>query len=327
MVWPKIYINVQIAKELRLLFIKALTDTFGERPSINSWNEVVDLAVYEDNGLRMVGCRKIGICKVCKNKKDLKTDCQECEGLGRKDEGRVYKPKLVMDCKEPDEYLHKISNDYSIMLLETCIYNYMDFELTELKTELKITSSAEETKAKRVMKRNSTATVKTSELEVKLENFIHRNFKEHYSKIRVKKVTKGDDNTYYVEPDDNFCMNVNRNHNSSGIYFLVKPTGICQRCYCKKDTLDGRLNGPCSSFASKEVSFGKSKTLTTLLFGNRVSNMNTKKLSNISITRSTLAGTLDLAVNKSKLDVISKEMCLKNCKNILWQLENDLLNK
>ena len=84
-VFPKLWVNVETAKKLRILFIEKLTEHFGARDEINSWSDVVDLAVYEDNGLRMVGCRKIGICKSCKNKKDQRENCESCQGVGRID--------------------------------------------------------------------------------------------------------------------------------------------------------------------------------------------------------------------------------------------------
>ena len=69
LVWPDIWITVENSKKIRILFIEELVRVFGERENYNTWEDVVDLAVYEDNGLRMVGCRKMAICKSCKNKK------------------------------------------------------------------------------------------------------------------------------------------------------------------------------------------------------------------------------------------------------------------
>jgi hypothetical protein len=257
LVWPKIWISVENAIKIRNVFIETLINTFNERDPVNTWSDVVDLAVYEDNGLRMVGCRKIANCKSCKNKKEFRESCISCDSVGKIDEGRVYSPKSVIP--ENTEYLKTIQHDLFVQLLETSIYNYSDLPQTELiKVLPENTPKGKKTKAV-VEKKDETTT--------KLENFIRRQFKDSYSKLRIKKLTKTSDNKYFVEPDDNFCMNVNRNHTSSGIYFQVTQTGgICQRCYCKKDTTDGRLYGPCNVYASKEVSLNK--TLQTLLFGN-----------------------------------------------------------
>ena len=130
LVWPKIWISVDSAKKLRMLFINKLIEIHNERDPINTWSDVVDLAVYEDNGLRMVGCRKIAICKSCKNKKEFRETCETCETVGKIDEGRVYSPKAVLP--ENEDYLKSIQNDLFVQLLETSIYNYNDFEETKL---------------------------------------------------------------------------------------------------------------------------------------------------------------------------------------------------
>ena len=98
---------------------------------------------------------------------------------------------------------------------------------------------------------------------------------------------------------------------------------ISQRCFCKKTTLDGRLQGPCTTFASKVIPV--TKVLNGLLFGNK--GKNGKKISKMVISRNSSTSTLDLGsmlINKKLFS--SKEICLENCKSILFQLEKDLLN-
>jgi hypothetical protein len=192
LIWPKIWINVNNSKALRLLFIEKLTTLFGERPEFNSWSDVVDLAVYEDNGLRMVGCRKMGFCKKCKNKRDLRETCEMCEGSGKVDEGRVYKPKLVLD--GADGYFKTISTDIYVLLLETSIYNYADLPETPIIKELKV----ELTATKKSKKQRETV---DDPLLLKVENFIKKNFKQTHGKIKIKKLVK-QENIYFVEPDD-----------------------------------------------------------------------------------------------------------------------------
>ena len=311
LVWPKIWISVDSAKKLRMLFINKLIEIHNERDPINTWSDVVDLAVYEDNGLRMVGCRKIAICKSCKNKKEFRETCETCETVGKIDEGRVYSPKAVLP--ENEDYLKSIQNDLFVQLLETSIYNYNDFEETKL---IDVLPEFKETK------KSKTVVEPKDEATAKLENFIRRHFKENYSKIRIKKLTKSSESKYFAEPDDNFCMNVNRNHSSSGIYFQVTQNGISQRCYCKKDTLDGRLYGPCGLYASKEVTLNK--TLSMLLFGNVTKG---KKINTFNISRNSSTATLDLGLKPDGNRMFSdKEICLGNCKSILLQLEKELTN-
>jgi hypothetical protein len=185
------------------------------------------------------------------------------------------------------------------MLLETSIMNYCNLPETKLIKDLPITTISSK-------KKKNNTTTNTNETTTKLENFIRKNYKQTHSNIRIKKFTKVDDTKYFVEPDDNFCLNVNRNHSSSGVYFQIKQTGICQRCFCKKQTCDGRIAGPCKDFSSDEIPL--TKVLENLLFpGTRKGK---KKLVNCNLIGS-------LSSDKLK--------CLNNCKNILFQLENELI--
>jgi hypothetical protein len=319
LVWPKIWLTVETAKVIRNLVIQGLLSVFGERDSINTWSDVVDLAVYEDNGLRMVGCRKMGFCKSCKNKKDFKIDCLSCKGIGKIDENRVYSPRSVLNVSDKS-YLIKLKSDIHIQISETSIYNYTDEPETKLISELpEVKTSGEVKKNKKVYDS------KQDESMVKIENFIKKNFKENYSKIRIKKITKDpNEQKYYVEPYENFCMNVDRCHSSSGVYFQIVPTGICQRCYCRKDTTEGRSQGPCNVYASKSVSL--STILQKFLFGNALIGKRGKKIVGLTIVRNSSTSALDLGnFPEGKKMFTNKEICLENCKSILFQLEKELM--
>lgn len=275
LVWPKIWVTSDVAKEIRLKFIEILRETLGQRESINTWEDVVDLAVYEDNGLRMIGCRKMGFCE-CKGKN---TECSSCNGRGKVDEGRVYKPISIIPSN--DEYLKTISNDWYILLLETSIMNYASLDETKLLKDLPLNK-------KKSRSRDSSNPGSLDPISVKIETLIRKAFKTNYSAIRVKKVEAQGPNNYFVTTNENFCPNVKRNHASSTIYFQIKPTGICQRCFCKKYN--------CRDYSSPEVPI--TQVLQKILF-------NKKQIINYSID--------------------SKNVSLNNCKSILAFLENELL--
>jgi hypothetical protein len=317
LVWPKIWLTVETAKTIRNLIIEKLLSTFNERDSINEWADVVDLAVYEDNGLRMVGCRKMGFCKSCKNKKDFKADCVTCKGTGKIDENRVYSPRSILNCSDKG-YLTKLKSDIFVQLVETSIYNYADLPETKLIKSLPEVVSVKKTTTKKVYDS------KQDESMVKIENFIKKNFKE-YSKARIKKLTKDPtEQKYYAEPCDNFCMNVDRCHTSSSVYFQITPTGICQRCYCRKDSIEGRKNGPCGSYSSKLVPL--SRQLQSFLFGNALIGKKGKKIITFNLTRNSSTSTLDLGNAPTGINMFTnKEICLENCKSILFQLEKELM--
>ena len=83
-----------------------------------------------------------------------------------------------------------------------------------------------------------------------------------------------------------------------------------------------------ADFSSPEIPL--TKTLQLLLFG-ATTTKKIKKIVNMSITRSSSNASIDLSI--SSLEIIrenisvNKETCLVNCKNILFQIENEILKK
>ena len=85
---------------MRELVIAMLMKTFGHRVApFNDWSNVVDAAVYNNSGLRMVGARKTEICRLCKRKRQPEgaERCPQCQGLGVLDKGRPYSALFVTD--------------------------------------------------------------------------------------------------------------------------------------------------------------------------------------------------------------------------------------
>lgn len=48
-----------------------------------------------------------------------------------------------------------------------------------------------------------------------------------------------------------FCLNLGRAHRTTNVYFVLSRRGVCQRCYCRCDTSEGRRFGPCKDFSSE----------------------------------------------------------------------------
>jgi hypothetical protein len=256
----------------------------------------------------------MAICKSCKNKREFRDTCLTCESTGKLDENRVYTPKAVLgNCEKT--YFSSIGN-YSVMLYELSIYNYNDNPETPVLKEIPVVEQKRKKKE-----------VCQDQLVLKVEAFIKKNYKETHGKIKVVKFTKQQE-CFYAEPDDNFCINVDRNHTSSGVYFYITSSGISQKCYCKRETLDGRSYGMCKNFASTVIPLPK--TLQTLLFGTVAVNKRKKKIVNVNITKNASSSSLDLSVsslqNYRESISMDKEICLMNCKNILSQIENEFVN-
>jgi hypothetical protein len=283
LVWPKLWINKENAKGLRDLFVKLLIDECGERPDYNTWGDVIDACIYDKNGLRMIGSRKMVPCK-CSSE-----TCEICEGTGKKDEGRVYKPVSILGSN--NNYIEAMKKDFLLMLMETSIINYLDLPEVPLLKPMNCVKKKPESLKDPVI--------------TKIENFIKSKFPKEYSKVNIKKMNKLSDSIILVEPTDNFCMNVNRKHTSSGIYFQIKKVKdtctICQRCFCSKMTTEGRLSGVCKDYCSKEIEL--SLQLQKVLFEINKKNKVVTKY-NISSSK-------------------TPSQLIKNCKKYLQELKNE----
>ena len=55
---------------------------------------------------------------------------------------------------------------------------------------------------------------------------------------------------YIFYSQSKYCSNIGKNHNSEHIYFKLNREGICQKCFCKCDTMDGRKYGFCKDYSS-----------------------------------------------------------------------------
>jgi hypothetical protein len=57
---------------------------------------------------------------------------------------------------------------------------------------------------------------------------------------------------FILRSSSKYCQNVGRTHGSSNVYFVLRPGGISQHCYCRKSDLEGRASGKtCKEFAGK----------------------------------------------------------------------------
>jgi hypothetical protein len=101
-IYPNIFVRKEQCLDMRESIMADLISTFGQRQvPFNSWSDVVDSAVYEKSGLRMLGSRKTEPCGKCKGKSKGKniteTRCLGCENRGSVDQGRPYAVLFVAD--------------------------------------------------------------------------------------------------------------------------------------------------------------------------------------------------------------------------------------
>ena len=114
------------------------------------------------------------------------------------------------------------------------------------------------------------------EIQVKVENFIRKNFQESYPNISItmiKQVTYKASNRndvytkYYVHTGSRYCMNISKEHTSNHIYFIIFLSGrsmkISQRCHCTNTHFNTKEL--CKTYSSRPVDIKIGSDLYRLL--------------------------------------------------------------
>jgi hypothetical protein len=104
-IFPNLVVNQHQAIDIRNYFVSYLISKYGDMVGLqNSWEDIVDMCVYESNGLRMVGSNKTEECPDCEGKKHKRSEggsprrnvCTTCGGRGKIDNGKTYKPWMYI---------------------------------------------------------------------------------------------------------------------------------------------------------------------------------------------------------------------------------------
>ena len=238
--WPSLIVNVENAMLIRELIIHKLKTTFGERDSVNTWDDVVDLSVYRTNGIRMVGSSKCSY-----DRSNGKTEFI--------DDKRVYKPTIIIDMHKQilEEELQRLLKSTYDMIVTTSI-RLTDGELTKIiniPEFLKLPNvdeceECEEPSSKRVSS--------SSLVYQEIVRFFRIHVK-NYSADDIKKILNFDDKVYIILTKSKYCQNIDRSHNSCQIYFKLSREGICQKCHCICNTMTGRKYGFCKDYSSEYI--------------------------------------------------------------------------
>lgn len=56
---------------------------------------------------------------------------------------------------------------------------------------------------------------------------------------------------FMLRSSSRYCLNLGRCHNSNNVFFVLTPDGICQHCFCRCETTEGRRHGLCKNFRSE----------------------------------------------------------------------------
>ena len=133
--WPELVVDKKMAMSICSCWIYCFEQEFGDKIYFNknkSWQDLFDVAVYENGNLRMMGSRKAVSCSSCaperKKAKRVRqntyqVECSKCQSTGYLDKGRPYKPMLVVnsDGTTDDEKLERLQSDRLFLLKSTTL--------------------------------------------------------------------------------------------------------------------------------------------------------------------------------------------------------------
>lgn len=312
--WPYLKVNTYIASILREGCVQYLIQKYGERHSDNTWEDVIDKTVYTNNGLRWIYSDKADKCPDCLGKrKDSKKPedvviCCTCENSGKIPINRIYEPISIFDgdnifMKKQFELLRKKQLQYIIKCVQLLSIKCFDKEPNvDIKEPFpswyKVVDVVLRTKDNKKREQNPLLQDNLSETgEIKktfsiLENlnqedtryqmiqeFIENFMPDEYEDARIieimfcgKKNSKF--RSYIVRTDSKYCQNIQDEHYSNHVYFVITKDRFHQRCFCRCDVV--RPSGiKCCDFIDK----GKilSTKLKQILFPETLETLNEKK--------------------------------------------------
>lgn len=225
LVWPDLLVDADTAVALRAKALEALADLrhdcwgiVPKREAGSPWEDVVDSTVYRSNGLRM-----------------------PWSGKGRGDD-RHYLPK------------YKFSLGRGLEGIQVGTLS----SLREHLHALSIRSFAREPTLALAPPPGTSPATTEDEFEGRQESLeangpalalVDQALPPQFTGQRFVRLLVGE-HACLLRSTSRFCFNLGRSHRSNNVYFVVTRRGVCQRCYCRCETSDGRKYGMCRDFCS-----------------------------------------------------------------------------
>lgn len=221
--------------------------------------------------------------------------CSACGGSGRIDEGRPYFPMAVLDRNgnANDRALHLLLSDTLLLINQTSLRAPLGEEVlvpksVTFKNELKNVSLTEtkkrgpkhvphlegvdekdiEERRKKCDGEEVTFLEKEDKRFDELTETIVHLFRLPEGPKCVRSIIMNSDNSLYVvNTSSHHCHNKKGMHSHATVYFVVKPYGICQKCFSKKPVIYSSGKS-CEQYNSNVV--GITPTLKELLFSRKI---------------------------------------------------------
>ena len=280
--FPDIYIDKNYALEIRKTCLSRLSK-YNSMFS-NSISDIVDEHVFVTSGLRLTGSNKGHF--ISQTKEFI-------------DEGRPYNLLFTLTNNQINTEMYQIlKNNMENLIDKTSIITSEEF-ITNIKNnpnldceENEYENDCENSVNNLSNTGNSGSWRRLSKDDIRhieILRFFNIYVKDYTIKD-IKRIFYSENESIYILcSQSKYCTNIGRNHNSEHIYFKLNRDGICQRCFCRCDTLDGRKHGYCKDYKSdiipctpqlkkilnfKEIKVDKTKILKNNKINNSELNVN-----------------------------------------------------
>ncbi len=265
MIWPDFIVDQSSAIALREHILVAL---MKDREGYD-WNEIIDASVYgslerqtKGSGFRMPWSHKKAKHDLCGGQ-----GCSLCEN-GKIDQG-AYLPIFLIQ-QGLVNTISRIDQTPSTEILKMAAVR------TNKPVSVSVEPPVNRIKEGSFTKGQTKNEIEDQTMKNELEQFIRENI-EGQDRVRITKMFKHKD-TVLVSSTSKYCENLQREHSSNHVWFIISGSVISQKCFCRCETLRGRRDGFCKDFSGRRhklpVSLGvasgsgasgsKKKTGTTL---------------------------------------------------------------
>ena len=240
--FPDIVCNKNIALEIRKNCIKNLSEFVNYFE--NSLSDIIDEHVFTTSGLRLTGSRKGHF--ISQTKEFI-------------DEGRPYNLYLVLTNNNIDDKLFDyFNNNMSELINKTSIISISN-DIINIKNNPNLYCDEEndDTMSNEENIKNDNGhweRLKKDDIRyIEILRFFNI-YINNYSNKDIKRIFCSENKAVFILCSlSKYCTNIEKNHNSEHIYFKLTRNGICQKCFCRCDTLDGRKYGYCKDYESKYI--------------------------------------------------------------------------
>lgn len=241
-IWESIYATKEDCIELRSMLVK---ECKTNHKGFLDWNKTIDVTVYKQCGLRMIGARKL-------------------------DDTTTYMPSHIIHPDDTVEVVEDAMEHFKSWVQRTSLRYF------GRKTRVGIPTSDSSAdigfEDEDVFLRSKNKDIEHIPLRCiqdsipKIFNLLPNQYllSQITGAFKIPNKTKTKD-IYLLRCNSRYCMNKGGEHKTNNVYFQVNKDCVVQRCFCQCQTFQGRKYGMCKDFKSK--AFKLTNELRHELFG------------------------------------------------------------